>query len=55
MLSVLEGRIGGLCVTPDTALPHLDGRLASFGTFVDSDSDLHFVCLVRAILTVLNS
>ena len=53
MSSVLEGRVGGLCVTPNAAGPHLDGCLASFGTFVDSD--LHFVCLVRAILTVLNS
>ena len=44
MSSVLEGRTGGLCVTPTAAVPHLDGRLASLGRFVDSD--LHFVCFV---------
>ena len=48
MSSVLEGRIGGLCVTPPAAVPHLDGRLGSFGRFVVSD--LHLVFLVRAIL-----
>ena len=48
MSSVLEGRIGGLCVTPAAAVPHLDGRLASLGRSVVSD--LHLVCLVRAIL-----
>ena len=36
-------------VTPDAAVPHLDGCLGSFGCL---DSDLHFVCLVRAIARV---
>ena len=53
MSSVLEGRVGGLCVTPAAAVPHLDGHLASLGRFVASD--LRLVCFVRAILTVLNS
>ena len=52
MSSVLEGRTGGLCVTHAAVVPHLDGCLASLGRFVDSD--LRFVCFVRAILTVLN-
>ena len=53
MSSVLEGRVGGLCVTPATAVPHLDGCLASLSRFVASD--LCLVCFVPAILTVLNS
>ena len=53
MSSVLEGRVGGLCVTPAAAVPHLDGRLASLGRFVASD--LRLVCFVRAILEQLIS
>ena len=45
----LAGRSGGLWVTPDAAVPHLDGCLGSFGCL---DSDLSFVCLVRAIARV---
>ena len=44
MSSVLESRIGGLCVTPAAAVPHLDGRLASLGRFVVSD--LRLVCFI---------
>ena len=33
MSSVLEGRVGGLCVTPAAAVPDLDGSLASLGSF----------------------
>ena len=37
------------CVSPPpAAVPHLDGRLVSFGSF--AVSDLRLVCLVRAIL-----
>ena len=53
MSSVLEGRVGGLYVTPAAAVPHLDGCVGSLGRFLASD--LHLVCFVRAILTVLNS
>ena len=38
MSSVLEGSVGGLCVTPAAAVPHLDGHLGSFVVVV---SDLH--------------
>ena len=44
MSSVLEGRTDGLCVTPDAAVPHLDGHFG-FGP-VGVESDLRFVCLV---------